>query len=324
MNYKELIKLLKSENNLTEIADEANKIRKEYKGDGVHLRGLIEFTNHCFRNCLYCGIRKDNKYLSRFHLTKEEIINRAIFAKNLGYKTIVLQGGEDISYNLSEFLEIISNIKNLGFALTLSLGEKTKEEYKAFKNAGADRYLLRIETTDSNLYKKLHPNSSHKNRFKCLEYIKDAGFEVGTGIMTGLPEQTLESIAEDILFFKEIEADMIGIGPFIPSPDTPLANEAGGSFELAVKTMALTRIILKDINIPATTAMETIKKNGRFIALNSGANVIMPNVTGDNAKNYKIYPKNSSLWNNISTQEADEKLKTIGRFVSNNFGFRED
>lgn len=324
MNHKELTKLLKDKNNTGEIAQEANKIRKEFKGDGVHLRGLIEFTNHCFRNCLYCGIRKDNKNISRFHLSKEEIIKRAIFAKELGYKTLVLQGGEDISYNLNKFLEIISNIKNLGFALTLSLGEKTKEEYLAFKNAGADRFLLRIETTDSNLYKKLHPNSSHKNRFKCLEYIKDAGFEVGTGIMTGLPEQTLESIAQDILFFKEINADMIGIGPFIPSPDTPLANETGGSFELAVKTMALTRIILKDINIPATTAMETIKENGRFIALNSGANVVMPNVTGDNAQNYKIYPKNSSLWNNISIQEADEKLKTISRFVNNNFGFRGD
>ena len=324
MNHKELTKLLKDENNLQEITQEADKIRKKYKGDGVHLRGLIEFTNHCFRNCLYCGIRKDNTNLTRFHLSKKEIIERATFAKNLGYKTIVLQGGEDISYNLDELCEIITEIKNLNFALTLSLGEKTKEEYKTLKNAGADRYLLRIETTDSNLYKKLHPDATHKNRFKCLEYIKEAGFEVGTGIMTELPEQTLESIAQDILFFREIDADMIGIGPFIPAPDTPLANKKGGSFELALKTMALTRIIMEDINIPATTAMETIKENGRFFALNSGANVVMPNLTGESAKNYQIYPKNSSYWNNISIQEADEKLKTIGRYVNNNFGFRKD
>ena len=324
MNHTELTKLLKENNNLEEITQEADKIRKEFKGDGVHLRGLIEFTNHCFRNCLYCGIRKDNNRIERFHLTKEEILKRANYAHNLGYKTIVLQGGEDISYNLDDMCAIISEIKNLGFALTLSLGEKTEEEYKALKDAGADRYLLRIETTDSNLYKKLHPNATHKNRFKCLEYIKNVGFEVGSGIMTGLPEQTLESIAQDILFFKEINADMIGIGPFIPAPNTPLENAVGGSFELALKTMALTRIILKDINIPATTAMETIKENGRFIALNSGANVVMPNLTGESAKNYQIYPKNSSLWNNISIDVANERLKTIGRFVSDNFGFRKD
>ena len=322
MNKEEIIELLSDNSNYDDLREKANEIRKKHKGDEVHLRGLIEFSNHCARNCLYCGIRGENKNLKRFRLNKDEILEIAQNGKDLGYKTIVLQSGEDLTYSIDKMQEIISEIKKLDFALTLSLGEKSKEEYKAYKEAGADRYLLRIETTDSKLYKKLHPNSSHENRFKCLEYLKELGFEVGTGIMTGLPDQTLESIAEDILFFKKIDADMIGLGPFVPSPDTPLAHSAGGNFELSIRAMAIVRILMPDINIPATSAMETIKENGRFIALNSGANVVMPNLAPKSACLYSIYPKKSSDWSNITIKEANEKLKTIERYVSSTKGFR--
>ena len=324
MNKKEIIELLSDNSNFDELREKADKTRKEYKGDGVHLRGLIEFSNHCTRNCTYCGIRRDNKNLERFRLDRDEIIEIAKHGKELGYKTIVLQSGEDLTYSIDKLQEIIAEIKKLDFALTLSLGEKTYEEYRAYKDAGADRYLLRIETTNNELYKKLHPNSSHANRFKCLEHLKELGFEVGTGIMTGLPEQSLESIAEDILFFKKIDADMIGLGPFVPSPDTPLAHNTGGSFELAIRAMAIVRILMPEINILATSAMETIKENGRFIALNSGANVVMPNLAPKSAKLYSIYPKKSSDWSNISFAEANKKLSEIGRFVSSTKGFKKD
>ncbi len=324
MNKNEIIKLLSNNSNYDELRAQADKIRKEHKGDSVHLRGLIEFSSYCARNCAYCGIRGENKNLKRFRLNKDEILNIAHHGKELGYKTIVLQSGEDLTYTIDKMQEIIAEIKKLDFALTLSLGEKTFEEYKAYREAGADRYLLRIETTDPKLYESLHPNSSHKNRFQCLEHLKELGYEVGTGIMTGLPHQTINSIADDILFFKEMEADMIGLGPFVPSPDTPLADKAGGSFELAIRAMAIVRILMPDINIPATSAMETIKENGRFIALTSGANVVMPNLAPKSAELYSIYPKKSSDWSNISHDEANERLKTIGRYVSKTKGFKKD
>lgn len=324
MNKNEIIKLLDDNSNYDELRKKADEIRKKHKGDGVHLRGLIEFSSYCAKNCTYCGIRAENKNLKRFRLDKDEILDIARHGKELGYKTVVLQSGEDLTYTIDKMQDIISNIKKLDLALTLSLGEKTFEEYKAYREAGADRYLLRIETCEPELYKKLHPNSSHKNRFKCLENLKELGYEAGTGIMTGLPQQTLASIAEDILFFKRIEADMIGLGPFVPSPNTPLSHKAGGSFELAIRAMAIVRILMPDINIPATSAMETIKENGRFIALESGANVVMPNLAPKSAKFYTIYPKKSSDWSNIATAEANEKLSTINRFVSKTKGFKND
>ena len=186
---------------------------------------------------------------------------------------------------------IVKKIKSLGVALTLSLGEKTYEEYKAFKAAGADRYLIRIETTDKQLYTAMDPGMSFENRLECLDNLRKLGYEVGTGILVGLPNQTLDSIANDILFFKEIDADMIGIGPFIPNADTPLKDAEGGNLTLSLKVMAITRLILPDINIPATTAMESLAPNGRIKALQSGANVVMPNVTeGEYRKLYALYP----------------------------------
>jgi biotin synthase len=327
LSKNEIISLLSSKDVDQELFDAADEVRKKYLGDDVHLRGLIEFTNICKRNCLYCGLRRDNKNIVRYRLSEEQILDFATKAKSFGYKTIVLQGGEDDYYTTDKFIRIIKSIKALDLALTLSIGEKTYDEYKAFRAAGADRYLLRIETTDKALYEKLDPGMSHGNRLDCLNNLKELGFEVGTGVMVGLPTQTIESYADDILFFKEIDVDMLGIGPFIPNEDTPLANANGKELTMALKVMAITRLLLPDINIPATTAMESLNKNGRLMALQSGANVVMPNVTeGEYRKQYALYP------GKICTGDTPAhcrgcitgKITSIGRTVSTNYGFRGD
>ncbi len=318
LSKKEIVDILSSPD--TDIFKEADAVRKKYVGDGVHLRGLIEFSNICKCNCLYCGLQSSNKHVNRYRLSKDEILDIAKKGVDEGFKTIVLQSGEDEFFNTKLMCEIISEIKNLGVALTLSIGEKSFEDYKAFKAAGADRYLLRIETTDKNLYKKMHPYANFDNRMRCLYDLKKLGYETGTGCLVGLPEQTLESLADDILFFKELDADMIGIGPFIPHPDTPLKNENNGSLDLAIKVMAVTRILLKDINIPATTAMESLRSDGRLLALQSGANVVMPNLTDDcHKKMYEIYPNKISA----TKQDLDFKLKTINRYIeTDSCGYR--
>lgn len=321
----DIIEILKDDSNNDWLFSLADKTREEYVGDEVHLRGLIEFSNICKRQCKYCGLRCEDKYIDRYRISKENIISYAEHAVNMGYKTIVLQSGEDEYYNTDLMCEIIAGIKKLGVALTLSIGEKTYEEYKAFKEAGADRYLIRIETTDKTLYNQMHPNMDFDNRVRCLGNLGRLGYEVGTGCLVGLPNQTIESLADDILFFKEINADMVGIGPFIPHPHTPLKDSATGSFTLALKVMALTRILLKDINIPATTAMETLNPNGRIIALQSGANVVMPNVTTTEYRaKYEIYPNKICINENPDKCKGciSAKIQSIGRSVSTSFGFR--
>lgn len=321
----DIIEILKDDSNNDWLFSLADKTREEYVGDEVHLRGLIEFSNICKRQCKYCGLRCEDKFIDRYRISKENIISYAEHAVNMGYKTIVLQSGEDEYYNTDLMCEIIAGIKKLGVALTLSIGEKTYEEYKAFKEAGADRYLIRIETTDKTLYNQMHPNMDFDNRVRCLKDLGRLGYEVGTGCLVGLPNQTIESLADDILFFKEINTDMVGIGPFIPHPHTPLKDSATGSFTLALKVMALTRILLKDINIPATTAMETLNPNGRIIALQSGANVVMPNVTTTEYRaKYEIYPNKICINENPDKCKGciSAKIQSIGRTVSTSFGFR--
>jgi biotin synthase len=218
---------------------------------------------------------------------------------------------------------IIREIKALGLAITLSIGEKTEEEYQAYREAGADRYLLRIETTDQFLYEEMDPGMNHGNRVRCLEILGELGYEVGTGCLVGLPGQTLESLADDILFFKKIDADMIGIGPFIPNADTPLKDALGGSLELSLKVMAITRLLLPYVNIPATTAMETLDPNGRIMALQSGANVVMPNVTeGDYRRKYALYPGKICVNDTPAHCRGciSGKIKSIGRSISQDYG----
>lgn len=322
-SQKELIEILKDSSQNQKIYTLADETREKYVGNDVHLRGLIEFSNYCKCFCKYCGIRCENKSTDRYRLTAIEIIKNAQQAIDLGYKTIVLQSGEDNFFDRNTMCKIISEIKKHDVALTLSIGERSYDDYKAFKECGADRYLLRIETTDKNLYEKMHPHMSFENRIRCLKNIKQLGYETGTGCLVGLPNQTIESLANDILSFKELDADMIGIGPFLPHPETPLKAEKQGSFDIALKVMALTRIILKDINIPATTAMETLHPNGRLIALQSGANVVMPNVTSlEYRKKYEIYPNKAGITEDSKEYKLkiEEKIKSIGRTISKEKG----
>lgn len=322
---QEIIDILKNNDKNEWLFSLADKVRRENVGDEVHLRGLIEFSNICHCFCKYCGLRCENKELDRYRILPDDIVKYAQKAVEMGYKTIVLQSGEDVFYSKEILCDIIKRIKEFDVALTLSIGERSFEDYKAFRDCGADRYLIRIETTDRALYKKMHPNMDFDNRLRCLNDLKKLGYEVGTGCLVGLPEQTVESLADDILFFKEINADMVGIGPFIAHPHTPLKDMPNGDFTLALKVMALTRILLKNINIPATTAMETLNPNGRIIALQSGANVVMPNVTTTEYRaKYEIYP-NKICINETPSQCFNcigGKIRSIGRTISTDYGFR--
>ena len=270
---------------------QADRVRHDAIGDEVHLRGLIEFSNFCRNDCMYCGIRRSNRHVQRYRMTDEELIETARRAVALGFQTIVLQSGEDLHFDQARLCRIIEQIKRHDVALTLSVGERDYADYKAFRDAGADRYLLRIETTDTDLYHRLNPGMSWQRRHECLLMIRELGYELGSGIMVGQPGQTIASIADDLLYLKDIGIDMAGIGPFIPHPDTPLAAEAGGTLELALRTMAVMRLLMPDINIPATTAMESLHPKGRIMALQAGANVVMPNVTeGEYRRLYELYP----------------------------------
>lgn len=323
MNKEQVLKLLTDEANQESLFQKADDIRRKYVGDEVHLRGLIEFSNICRNNCLYCGIRSGNMKVKRYRMSEEELIETARKAANLGFKTIVMQSGEDMWYDRERMCRIVSAIKKFDVAITLSIGERSYEDYKAFREAGADRYLMRIETTDKELYHKLDPKMSWQHRYECLLAIKELGYELGSGIMVGLPGQSMESIAEDLLFLKELEVDMSGIGPFIPHPETPLAKEKGGTLDLALRTMAVMRLLLPDINIPATTAMESLHPEGRIKALKAGANVVMPNVTeGEYRRLYELYPGKICVNDTpVHCQSCiGMKIQMIGRTIGTGYG----
>ncbi|EKE03444.1 MAG: biotin synthase [uncultured bacterium] len=311
----------------------ADRVREEHVGKIVHIRGIIEFSNYCSKNCLYCGIRRSNEQIHRYRMSEDQIIESAKKAAKLGYKTIILQSGEDPYYDIEKIIRIVKEVKeSTNLAITLCVGERPETEYKAMKEAGADRYLLKHETSDPILYRQLHPDMKYSNRIKCLRSLKQLGYETGSGIMVGLPGQTLESIANDILLFKAMDIDMVGIGPYLPHPDTPLARkheQAGGYFapavgyfdveEMVYKIIAITRIVTKTTHIPATTALSVVsEEKGREIALKYGANVFMVNVTDQEYKQfYEIYPDKVSL----STRKPDtieqisSKLKLLNRQI---------
>ena len=321
----ELIFLLQNDTTDEELFAAADDVRRHYVGNGIHLRGLIEFSNFCRNNCRYCGLRRDNKNIDRYRIDEDTVFMLAEHAaRNMGLKTVVLQSGEDMFFDCDRLCRVIRRIKTLGVALTLSIGEKSLEEYRAYREAGADRFLLRIETTDKELYLRHDPDMSFENRIECIRNLGRAGLEIGTGVLVGLPGQSIESHADDILFFKAVNADMIGIGPFIPHPDTPLGNAAGGTLNAALKVMALTRLLLPDINIPATTAMETLAPNGQTRALKAGANVIMPNITlTQYRRHYELYPGKSTTGYtpDESLQVVKDKIAALGRYVAEDFGF---
>lgn len=327
LSKNEIVRLLADEQNEPALLKRADRIRKKYVGDAIHLRGLIEFSNICRNNCLYCGIRRGNGKVARYRMREDELIETARRAAALGFKTVVMQSGEDMYYTQEKMCRIIEAIKKFDVAVTLSIGERSYGDYKAFREAGADRYLMRIETTDKDLYHRLDPGMSWQHRYECLLMIKELGYELGSGIMVGLPGQSLESIAADLMFLRRLGVDMAGIGPFIPHPETPLAGEPGGSLHLALRTMAIMRLLLPDINIPATTAMESLHPDGRMMALQGGANVVMPNVTeGEYRKLYELYPGKICVNDTpVHCRSCiSRKILSIGRTIGTGYGSHRD
>lgn len=289
------------------LKQQAREAAQKRFGNKIFVRGLIEFTNYCKNDCYYCGIRKGNLSADRYRLTKEEILECCEQGYQLGFRTFVLQGGEDPWYTDEKMEEIISLIKKKypDCALTLSIGEKTMDQYLRYHQAGADRYLLRHETANPEHYSHLHPAQlSAENRKRCLFDLKKAGFQVGAGFMVGSPFQTVGNIVEDLLFLKELEPEMVGIGPFIPHKDTPFSNFPAGSMEQTLVLIAMVRLMLPDALIPSTTALGTVDPNGREWGILSGANVVMPNLSPViNRKKYQLYD------NKICTGEEAAECK---------------
>lgn len=281
----------------------------------IYIRGLIEISNICKNNCYYCGIRRGNKNLHRYHLSMEEILEAVDFGSQLGFQTFVLQGGEDPRNDRDFYLEIIRAVKahNPQAALTLSIGEWSYEDYKAFKEAGADRFFLRHETRNKAHYRKLHPEEMDLDRrIQCLRNLKSLGYQTGTGIMVGSPYQSKETIIEDLLFIQDLQPEMVGIGPYVPHEDTPFGQEAPGSVDLTVFLIHILRLMLPNANIPATTSLNTLSHRGRDRAIDGGANVYMPNLTP--AKNREDY----SLYNNKACfkVEAGENLEDLKKLMA--------
>lgn len=313
MTREELIAALNPDSDPAPLFALADRVRRDAVGDAVHLRGLIEFSNYCRRRCYYCGIRAGSAGVRRYRLTPEAIRACARTAAELGYKTVVLQSGEDPYLSVRSLAAIVERVKDAtGLAITLSVGEHSKEDYRTLRAAGADRFLLRFETSDRKLFSMLKPDSDYDNRMRCLAWLKEAGFQVGSGVMCGLPGQSRESLADDILLFKELDLDMVGIGPFIASPATPMAGAVNGTLDLALRLVALTRIVTRNAHIPATTAMGTIAPQGRQKALRCGANVLMPNVSpAATRRDYSIYPDKLG-----SLQHAEESAEAVAAILA--------
>lgn len=302
--------------------EEAVKVCQKTYGNQVFIRGLIEFTNFCKNDCYYCGIRRSNSYADRYRLTKEQMLDCCANGYELGFRTFVLQGGEDGYFTDDKICDLVSAIKEKypDCAVTLSIGEKSKESYKRYFDAGADRYLLRHETADEAHYKKLHPEEmSLAHRKQCLWDLKEIGYQVGCGFMVGSPGQTVETLYEDLQFIRELQPHMVGIGPFISQKDTPFADKASGTMEQTLKLLAIIRLIQPHVLLPSTTALGTIHPKGRELGILSGANVVMPNLSPVNVREkYKLYD------NKICTgDEAAEcrycmenRMKSIGYEVA--------
>ena len=312
--YPELLHLYQDPDAIRLLREEAVRIQKKYFENKIYTRGLIEFTNYCRNDCYYCGIRRSNRNASRYRLTKEEILQCCENGYELGFRTFVLQGGEDPWFNDDRMVDIIRSVKQ-GYpdcAITLSIGEKSKESYQRFKDAGADRYLLRHETASEEHYRYLHPESlSLANRKQCLYTLKELGYQIGAGFMVGAPGQTLEYLAEDLVFLKDLNPHMVGIGPFIPHHDTKFAEEPAGSVDLTLFLLSVIRIMLPQVLLPATTALGTLDPRGREKGFQASANVVMPNLSPvKNRKQYELYD------NKICTgEEAAECRGCLARRV---------
>lgn len=340
MTRREILAWLREENEsrLGALWRRADAVRRQNVGDAVHLRGLLEISNHCVRQCHYCGLRGSNRELSRYRMTMEEILACARQARSLGFGTVVLQSGEDYGLTDDWVADLIRRIRlETELAVTLSLGERSFDELAAWREAGADRYLLKFETSNRALLKRIHPSLDKRSpdRFTILEQLRELGYEVGSGVMVGIPGQTYDDLAKDIVWFRELDLDMIGIGPFIPHPNTPLGEPAAGaaisasdqvpnSELLSYKVLALTRLVCPLANIPSTTALATVNQtSGRELGLMRGANVFMPNVTPTKYRcQYEIYPDSASLYESSPPSRAGlkDRIQSIGRTIGTGRG----
>jgi biotin synthase len=300
----------------------ADRVRQRSVGDEVHLRGIVEFSNTCIQNCLYCGLRKDNHRLRRYRMAGEEIIAAVKEVKAKGLRTVVLQSGEDPWFTKDRLSDLILRIKEeTGLTITLSVGERSEAEYRAWKECGADRYLLKQETSSADLFAKLRPGRRLTERLDSLNALRRLGYEVGSGNMVGLPGQREEDLVRDIQLFRESDFDMIGVGPFIPHPQTPLAEAAPGDLRLTLKILAITRMVTRNTNLPATTAAGVLDPEGRRKALLAGANVIMPDITPQKfRKDYEIYPGKTQPDGGLDS--VVRLISSLGRKVSQNPGYR--
>lgn len=337
---EDIVKLLSisEPESLEELRIAAEKVLLKYRGPSVYFRGLVEFSNICTSDCYYCGIRKSNSQVKRYLISKEQIIDGALWCAQQGYGSIVLQSGERQDSAFTDFItDTVRTIKNVtrsenlpgGLGITLCVGEQTRQTYQKFFDAGAHRYLLRIETSDKELFSSIHPPAqTFDSRVKCLQTLKEIGFLVGTGVMIGLPGQTPEHLANDILFFKNIGVDMIGMGPFIVHEQTPFSiykDEQEGQLEShflnSLKMIAVTRMVLKDINIAATTALQALKHDGREMGLKFGANVVMPQLTPTEfKKQYMLYEGKPCIDENAEQCKGclSRRIQSVGRSVAIN------
>jgi biotin synthase len=335
LSRSEIMQFLKEDDlaALAKLYTTADDVRALCVGEDIHVRALINFSNHCRRNCLYCGLRQGNAELTRFRMSEQEIISAAAAASEKGYRTVVLQSGEDPWYTEDIICRIIDGIKEAcDMAVTLSVGEHPYKTLKAWFNEGADRYLLKHETSDPDLYEQLHPDLRFEDRIDTLRNLKEIGYQTGSGIMVGIPGQTYESVAEDILLFKELDIDMIGCGPYIHNPKTPLATmtpDAGHYIqpepEYVYKVVALTRIVTRDTMIPATTALSVLNPDlGVLSALSAGANVVMINETPEQYRRlYEIYPRGETAVTILSPESPFATIESMtGRPVSRDYGHR--
>lgn len=314
LSRKELVTLIngRDEETARYLFEKAINVRHLHYGNSIFIRGLIEISNCCKNDCLYCGIRRSNHHVLRYRLMPDEILECCSLGYALGFRTFVLQGGEDLTYDDDKIVDLVRNIKEkyTDCAVTLSIGEKSYESYLRYFEAGADRYLLRHETANACHYAKLHPSDmSHQHRIQCLKDLKRIGYQTGTGFMVGSPFQTTEHIVEDLLFLADFKPEMVGIGPFIPHHETPFATCQGGTVELTVYLLAVIRLMLPKVLLPATTALGTIAPDGRNRGILAGANVIMPNLSPESVrKKYMIYDNKLS-----SGLEAAEYLEDLRR-----------
>ncbi len=330
MNARDILQWLKTTepDALKALYTQAYDVKRRHVGTTVYFRGIIEFSNICQKNCLYCGIRHDNTRVQRYHMPLDEIIETACMAHRMGYGSIVLQSGErnDAAFIqwVEDALKGIHQATSARLGITLSLGEQTRETYQRWFDAGAHRYLLRIETSNATLYQKLHPEChDYSYRLQCLNFLKDTGYQVGTGVMIRLPFQTYDDLKNDLLFFQEHDIDMIGMGPYIAHDDTPLATQTSylideNPLELSLKMIALARILLKDVNIASTTALQALSANGRELGIMCGANVIMPNMTPVKYRRaYQLYDHKPCLDENAEMCRAclEQRIRSIGETI---------